>query len=194
MIIKYYDTNMKTKLSLTVLMLLFCLSVFGQQSINVPTPRKFSTSLIQSSVSQQETIYQLQAENQNLQNRLERMEKEHERLEKEIDIYRGDVREKVSEVNGNLALWLTVLSMALVILGVVTPLIINSRSENRVKEMLEETKKRAEAAEKESKESKESLTKIQSQVNVALQAANDANASQLFAQAVNEKDSISNQT
>ena len=74
-------TNMRTKLSLVVSMLFFCLSVFGQQSINVPTPRKTSTSLIQSTPNQQETILQLQAENQDLQNRLERMEKDQERLE-----------------------------------------------------------------------------------------------------------------
>ena len=132
---------MRTKLSLTILMLLFCLSVFGQQSINNPTTRKPSTSLIQSSTNQQETIYQLQAENQNLQNRLERMEKEHERLEMEVDFYRNDIRANMSQ-------WLTILSIIMGLIGVTfgigVPILINrdnsKRLESRFLEMKEDLK------------------------------------------------------
>ena len=130
---------MRTKLSLAILMLFFCLSVFGQQSINVPTPKKPSTSLIQSPVNQQETILQLQAENQELHNRLERMEKDHERLEMEVDFYRNDIRANMSQ-------WLTILSIIMGLIGATfgigVPILINrdnsKRLESRFLEMKEE--------------------------------------------------------
>lgn len=186
---------MRTKLSLTILMLLFCLSVFGQQSINVPTTRKSSTtSTTKDDNLQQEMILKLKAENLDLQNRLKTMEENQAKMEKEIDYYRGDVRAKASEVNDNLSLWLSILGLLMVIFGALIPLYINYRGENRVKEMLKEVKDQAASAEKQSKESKEALEEIKSQVNVikeqaikAEKAAKDAKASQLFAQALKEQ-------
>ena len=175
---------MRTKLSLAILMLFFCLSVFGQQSINVPTPRKISTSLIQSSANQQETIYQLLAENHDLQNRLERMEKDQERLEMEVDFYRNDIRANMSQ-------WLTILSIIMGLIGATfgigVPILINrdnsKRLESRFLEMKEDLKNRvAQAAGQATRamnqtiETTKQATEAKKQVDEAASLINEANS------------------
>lgn len=173
---------MKTKLSLTILMLLFCLSVFGQQSINNPTTRKPSTSLIQSSATQQETIRQLQAENLDLQNRLKTMEENQARMEKEIDIYREDIRGKNSDINGLMSNWLTAIGIITgligVFLGVIIPMFINNdngkRLESRFLEVKEDLKKQVDKAEQQATKAAEKAAESTSQVAEATRQATAA--------------------
>ena len=95
---------MKQRCTLVVLMLLICLSIFGQQPQIVSIqglPQKTSTQV---STNQQETILKLQAENEAMKAQLDRMEKE-------IELYREDVRAKEVAINDNHGHWLTLLSI-----------------------------------------------------------------------------------
>ena len=143
----------------------------------------------------QETILRLQAEN-------ELMYKQLEKMEKEIELYRGDVRTKTSEMNTNMALWLSVLTIIMAVLGVVVPLIMNRRNEQNIKNLLEDAKNEANLAKEQAKKSEEAFNNIQPQVDSvkkqvsaiteqaqkAEEAAKDAKVSQLLAQAINEED------
>ena len=193
---------MRPRYTIAVLMLLACLSIFGQQSKTVSIqgqPQKTSTQV---STNQQELIIQLQAENEAMQKQLEKMEKE-------IELYRGDVRDEASKMNTNMALWLAVLTIIMAILGVVIPLILNNRNEKSMEKMLEDVKKQAGSAESQAKEAttqaeqakksvadieeiKKHITTIEDKINkdtlAAEKAANEAKANQLFVEALNEKD------
>ena len=136
---------MKTRYTLAVLMLLFCLSFFGQQPKIVSIqgqPQKTSTQV---STNQQESIKQLQAENEAMKAQLEKMEKE-------VELYRGDVRNETSKLNTNMSLWLAVLTIIMTILGVIVPLILSRRNENFMERMLDDVKQQANSAEKQAQE------------------------------------------
>ena len=83
---------MRQKHIFAVLMLMVCLSVFGQTSKNVSISKQPQKTSTQVAYNQQETILQLQAEN-------DAMQKQLEKIEKEIELYRGDVRIKISELD-----------------------------------------------------------------------------------------------
>ena len=164
---------MKTRYTLAVLMLLVCLSFFGQQPKIVSIqgqPQKTSTQVIN---NQQETILKLQADNEAMQKQLEKMEKE-------IELYRGDVRAKVPELENAQERWLNKLAIIMgligVILGIGAPYFINKdnrkRLENRFSEMRDDLKdlvkaatEQADAATNQANNAKESLILIQSQIN-----------------------------
>ena len=164
---------MKTRYTLAVLMLLFCLSFFGQQPKIVSIqglPKKTSKQV---TTNQQETILQLQAENEAIQKQLEKMEKD-------IELYRGDVRTKVPELDNAQERWLNKLAIIMgligVILGIGAPYFINKdnrkRLENRFSEMRDDLKdlvkaatEQADAATNQANNAKESLILIQSQIN-----------------------------
>lgn len=198
---------MKTRYSLAVLMLLFCLSFFGQQPKIVSIqgqPQKTSTQV---STNQQESIKQLQAENEAMKAQLDRMEQE-------IELYREDVRAKEVAINDNHGHWLTLLSIIIgaivsilgIGLGVVSPILLNIRNNKKQKEIIEsvrtELKTQIESATNDAKSAKESLSAVselkqdidlikkdidKSKRN-AERAARRAMASKLFAQAIAEKD------
>ena len=164
---------MKTRHSLAVLMLLICLSIFGQRSKNVPMQGQPQTTSKQVTTKQQETILQLQEENEAIQKQLEKMEKE-------IELYRGDVRTKVPELDNAQERWLNKLAIIMgligVILGIGAPYFINKdnrkRLENRFSEMRDDLKdlvkaatEQADAATNQANNAKESLILIQSQIN-----------------------------
>ena len=120
---------MKQRCTLVVLMLLICLSIFGQQPQIVSIqgqPQKTSTQV---STNQQESIKQLQAENEAMKAQLDRMEQE-------IELYREDVRAKEVAINDNHGHWLTLLSIIIgaivsilgIGLGVVSPILLNIRN------------------------------------------------------------------
>ena len=128
---------MKQRCTLVVLMLLICLSIFGQQPQIVSIqglPQKTSTQV---STNQQETILKLQAENEAMKAQLDRMEKE-------IELYREDVRAKEVAINDNHGHWLTLLSIIIgaivsilgIGLGVVSPILLNIRNNKKQEEML----------------------------------------------------------
>ena len=122
---------MKTRYTLAVLMLLFCLSFFGQQPKIVSIqgqPQKTSTQV---TTNQQESIKQLQAENEAMKAQLDRMEKE-------IDLYRGDVRAKVADFNDDLSQWLTIMGIMMAVVGIAIPVIFNYRNEKSMEKMLED--------------------------------------------------------
>ena len=75
-----------------VLMLMVCLSIFGQASNNVSISKQPQKTSTQVAYNQQETILQLQVEN-------EAMQKQIEKMEKEIELYRDDVRCQNSKLN-----------------------------------------------------------------------------------------------
>ena len=121
---------MQPRYTLAVLMFFVCLCVFGQQpktvSIQVQ-PQKTSTQVF---TSQQESIKQLQAENEAMKAQLEKMEKE-------IELYRGDVRTKVAELDYAQDRWLNKLAIIVgligVVLGLVAPYLLIRSIENVLK-------------------------------------------------------------
>ena len=194
---------MKQRCTLVVLMMLICLSIFGQQPQIVSIqgqPQKTSTQV---STNQQESIKQLQAENEAMKAQLEKMEKD-------IELYRGDVRTKEANINEVLSHWLTIMGIMMAVIGIAIPLILNYRNEKSMEKMLEDVKQQANSAEKQAQEAttqavqakqavvdieglKKHVTAVEERINkdaiAAEKAAKEAKASQLFAEAVNEKDS-----
>ena len=198
---------MKQRNTIAILMLLVCLSTFGQQPKSVPMqgqPQKTSTQV---ATNQQEHILQLQAENEAMQKKLEKMEKE-------VELYRGDVRAKEVAINDNQGHWLTLLSIVIgaivsilgIGLGVITPIVLNARNDKRLKEsyerMLGELKTQINSVEKDAKSAKESLstiTGLKAEINnikkeilksqrVAERAAKRTTAIKYFAQALSEEE------
>lgn len=194
---------MKPRYTLAVLMFFVCLCVLGQQpkivSIQVQ-PQKTSTQVF---TSQQESIKQLQAENEAMKAQLDRMEKE-------IELYRGDVRAKMSELETEQSRWTAWMCLIVTILtaglGVGLPLFINNRNDKRLKDsyekMVGELKEKVSSVEADAKSAKESLSEVtelkesieaikkdidKSKKN-AERAARRAMASKLFTQALSEKD------
>ena len=179
---------------LLVLMLLSCQTIFGEQSQTVSYPQ--TTTQVVS--NQQETIQQLQAENEAMKEQLEKMDKE-------IELYRGDVRTKIDEVDARVAHWLAIIGILTAIiaagLGVAAPLKLNQISEKAMERMLNDVKNRAESAEEQAKQAKKSVEdikqlkehvdEIEKSINkdkeAAEQAAKEAEASKLFAEALAEK-------
>ena len=203
---KFKTQHMKYKSILIVISLLLCMSVFGQQKKTVPMtvqPQKTEVQVLE------ETVLQLQAENQAIHKQLESMEKE-------IEICREDVRHKESTINDNQGHWLTILSIVIgtivtilgVGLGVVAPLVLNARNDKKQKEIIEkirtELKNQIESAQEDAKSAKESLSAvtelkvdidnikkdIDKSKKAAERAAKRAVASKLFAQALSEKNSL----
>lgn len=129
---------MKTKHLITIIMILVCLNVFGQQKNTVPMTVQSQKTEVQ---VLEETILQLQAENQVMQ-------KQMESIEKDVELYRADLRAIASDLTGKMSHWLTVLSIligAIVTilgagLGIVVPLILNNKSEKRINEKIDEIK------------------------------------------------------
>ena len=117
---------MKTRYTLAVLMLLFCLSFYGQQPKTVSIQGQPQKTYTQVPTNQQESIKQLQAENEAMKGQIDRMEKE-------IELYREDVRAKEVAINDNHGHWLTLLSIIIgaivsilgIGLGVVSPILLN---------------------------------------------------------------------
>ena len=192
---------MKHRLILIVISLLLCVNVMGQQKKTVPMttqPQKTEMQVLE------ETVLQLQAENQ-------AMQKQWESMEKEVELYRGDVRAESSKMNTNMALWLAVLTIIMAILGVAIPLILNRRNERSMEIMLENVKKQADSADNQAKEAakqaeqarqsvadidvlRKHVDTIEKKINedaaAAEKASIEAQANRLFAQAVSEKDSL----
>ena len=193
---------MKQRHILAVLMLLVCLSIFGQQSKSVPMQGQPQKTSSQVSTNQQELILQLQAENEAMQKQLEKMEKE-------IELYRGDVRTKISELDEEQSRWTAWICLFVTLLagglGVAVPIFINNRNDKRLKEsyekMVEELKTQIDSVEKDAKSAKESLStitglkedidKIKNDIDkskkAAERAAKRAIANKLFTQALAEK-------
>lgn len=181
------------------LMMLFCMNVFAQQPQKESVPKKDAQmevlQSIQSTIeTQQEMILQLQTDNQ-------AMQKQIIVLENDVELYREDVRAKISEMNANMALWFGVLTIVMAILGVAIPLILNKKNEKNVEKLLEDAKDEATDAKNQALQAKQAVTnieglkeqvsKIQDKINEdilsAEKAANRAKASELFAQALSEK-------
>ena len=190
---------MKAKRLITIIMILACLNVFGQQAGKESTPKNDSQKeLIQNLQSiidnQQKMILQLSADNQSMQKQIVA-------LGNDVERYREDVRANVSEMNTNMTLWFGVLTLVMAILGVAVPLILNQKNEKNVEKLLEDTKKEAKEAKEQAQQAKqavanveglkEQVSKIQDKINEdiisAEKAANRAKASELFAQALSEK-------
>ena len=194
---------MKQRCTLVVLMLLICLSIFGQQPQIVSIqgqPQKTSTQV---PANQEESIRQLQAENAAMQKQLEKMEKE-------VELYREDVRAKMSELETEQSRWTAWMCLIVTILtaglGAGLPLFINNRNDKRLKDsyekMVGELKEKVSSVEADAKSAKESLSEVtELKENIkaikkdidkskrnAERAARRAMASKLFAQAIAEKD------
>jgi tetratricopeptide (TPR) repeat protein len=194
---------MKLKYTLAILMLFACLSIFGQQLKNVSMQGATQHATVQTATNQQESIKQLQTENEVLKTQLEKMEKE-------IELYRGDVRTKMSELETEQSRWTAWIGLIVAILtaglGVCLPLFINNRNDKRLKEnyekMVGELKEKISSVESDANSAKESLSEvtelkkdieaikkdIDNSKKGAERAAKRAMVSKLFAQAVSEKD------
>lgn len=195
---------MKQRCTLVVLMLLICLSIFGQQPQIVSIqgqPQKTSTQV---PANQEESIRQLQAENAAMQKQLEKMEKE-------VELYREDVRTETSKMDTHMDQWLAIITIIMTILGVIVPLILSRRNENFMERMLNDVKQQANSAGKQAQEAtiqavqakqavvdieglKKHVTAIEERINkdaiAAEKAAKEAKASQLLTQALSEEDPL----
>ena len=116
--------------------MLFCLSVFGQQQKTVPMKAQLQKTEVQ---VLEETVSQLQAENQAMQKQLEN-------LEKEVGLYREDVRVKEAAINEDQSHWLTLLSIVIgaivMVLGVGVPLVLNRKKMPNKRQLLLKSKQR----------------------------------------------------
>ena len=164
---------MKPKYTLIILMLIGCLSIIGQPSKTVSMkgqPKSTSTQVVN---NQQETILKLQAENKEMQKQLEKMEKE-------VELYRGDVRTKVAELDYAQDRWLTrfaiIMGLIGVVLGIGAPYFINKdnskRLESRFLEMKDDLKSQVQTAKdqattasEQAKNAKDAFDQVQTQVN-----------------------------
>lgn len=158
---------MRPKHAFIILTLMFSLNIFGQELKSVSTDKQPQNTSSQVVTDYQKSVLQLQAENEAMQKQLERMEKE-------IELYRGDVRTKTSEMNTNMALWLSVLTIIMAVLGIVVPLILNRKNEQNIKNLLEEAKTEANLAREQAKKSEEAFKSIQPQVDSVRKQANTA--------------------
>lgn len=178
---------------ITIVILLFIgLNLLGQQKKIVPMMEQPQKTEVQAF---EEIVLHLQAENQAIQKRLENMEKE-------VELYRGDVRTEIADMKTDMGLWFAFLTIAMAILGVAIPIIINNKHENYVFKLLEDAKYEAREATEQAKQAKQAVAdieelkihvatieeKISKNAIAAEQSAIEAKASQLFFQAFSEKD------
>ena len=173
---------MKPRHLLIALMLCLSFTVVGLQPNNAPVQHQ----------SQQQTVEQLQKENEDTQKQLTV-------LEKELDKYREDIRL-------NLSIWFSILTIIMALLGaglgIVMPYIINSRSEKQMQQKLNEViglaniaSEKAHNASKQAENVSEQLKLIEELKEIidgikeeAEKAAQAAKASELFSQALAEED------
>lgn len=191
---------MRTKRLLTILIILCSLNVFGQQVKKESASKKDEQIEIIYNLqlkidNQHEMILKLSADNQ-------AMQKQIDVLENDVERYREDVRANDSEMNTNMALWFGALTLVMAILGVAVPLILNQKNEKNVEKLLEDTKKEAKEAKEQAQQAKQAVSdieelktninSIEEKVNKysedAEEAAKRAKASELFTQALSEKD------
>ncbi len=176
---------MRPKYLLAILLLFASLCVFGQQRNTIPmqNPQRSNNA---STFYQHDLIMQLQAENQKM-----KMEIEH--LKEEVDYYRGDVKAKVSEIDEDHSRWTAWICLFVTLIaggmGIAVPLFINHRNDKELKEQVKKATEQAEKAEKAHKDLKDQLDNIEFVAKRAEAAAIDAKTSQLFTEALNEKDS-----
>lgn len=217
---------MRPRYIFAVLMMLACLTIWGQQSKTVSMQGQPKNTSTQVNTNQQETILKLQAKNEVMLNQLEKMEKE-------IELYRGDVRTKVAELDYAQDRWFNKLAIIIgligVVLGIIAPYFINNEFrkhfENRFSEMktdleyqvttateqasnhmqqqVKDVAKQVEAVTQQAMIAKDAVTdvevlkkhvtEIEEKINrdkeAAENAAKAAKVSQLFSEALNEKDS-----
>lgn len=180
---------MRYRIITIVILLLIGLKLFGQQQKTVPMtvqPQKTEVQILE------ESIMQLQEENQALQKQLKMMEKE-------MELYRGDVRSKIAELDAEQSRWTAWICLIVTLLagglGIVVPLVINNRNDAHLKEQVLVATEKAEKAEKslaDIEELKVHISKIEDKIikdtMVAEEAAKEAKASQLFSQAMAEKE------
>ena len=167
---------MRRNILLTLLLVL--ITTIGVRAEVVPI-QKQSVGTHAVTTNQQETILQLQEENKKLKEQLER-------VENKVDVYWDVSKTKIDDVNDNQSHWLVILSIVIgsivsilgIGLGVVAPYILNRRMNSKVN-----------LATKQANDALTQATTATEQAKKAEEAAKEAKVSQLFAQAVNEKDS-----
>lgn len=103
---------MKPRQVLIALMLCISFTVVGLQPNNAPAQQQ----------SQQQTVEQLQKDNERLKQSLENQDKQIER-------YRDDLRHTQDQINDNLSQWLVILTIIMTLIGIVVPFMINSRKD-----------------------------------------------------------------
>ena len=195
---------MKPRYIVTILMLFLCLCIFGQQqSKTVVVQEQAKNTVVQVDANQQDVL--------RLQKEFEATQKQWEKMEKEIEIYRGDVRTKIADVNEDLSQWLTILAIMMAVIGIAIPISISVRNEKNIEKMLDDVKQQAKSADTQAKEAtkqaehakravvtieelKKHVTVLEEKIikdaNAAEKAAKDAQSSQLFTQALSEKNSL----
>ncbi len=204
---------MKARNITTLLMLLACLNILGQTIQSLPVQERSLTTANTITNDYQQTLKQLQIENETLKKQLDQMEKE-------IELYREDVRAKVVEMDEKAGRWINsmdlfvgIIGILVALIGIGAPFLIMHIKEKGFEKDLdkakEELKKQIESAQKDANSAKESVSiienfkdeieKIKDEINrikdeitkekqEAKKAAKKAKESELFAQALNEKE------
>lgn len=196
---------MKSKYILLIAILLVCsISVWGQtkKSTSANSTKAIAEKVQMLESYTQEQFVQLQNENKALKEQLQKMESD-------IAFYREDVKTETSRMNTNMALWLTVLTIVMSLIGILAPILINLWNNNLQKEKIGEITNQlksassdAKAAKEDADSAKKSLSDVENLKNeitsikkiiedsekAAKKSADEAKSSKLFAEALAESE------
>ena len=152
---------MRTKhILLVAISLICCSSIWGQTTKgNSSNNIKIVAEKVQILETNTQAQYsQLLEENQALRKQLQEMDKE-------IELYREDVRTKVSEMYSHMSLWLGMLTLLIGIitaaLGVVAPIFLNYRNDKKQEAKLKELQSQIDAAKHDAESAQQALAEIE---------------------------------
>lgn len=162
---------MKLRFAFSVVLLSVCINVFGQQQKSAPTQKQLIEYLTTTVSNQQETLSQLQTENKELLKQLDKMEQE-------IAIYREDVRSKISELDAQQDRWtawiIAIVSLLAGGLGIVLPMIINNKNDQKLQKQIDTATEKAKQAEEAATKTETDVTKITEQMDTVTKQVEDA--------------------
>ena len=142
---------MKRQLFLLVLTILSSVFLFAQNT-NAANPKTTIESVNKTVTEQKAQIELLQGENENLKKQLND-------LKEEVGIYRGDVRQSVSELHDDMSHWQTQLSTIItiitIVIGAIVPFLLNRFHDKRMEGILEKQGKELDTIKEAVKKSEE---------------------------------------
>jgi tetratricopeptide (TPR) repeat protein len=194
---------MKYKMTIAALILLLALYVGGQNANQSSTKKTSQVAAMHAltETNQEQTMLQVQVENEYLQKQIID-------LEKEVDRCRGDIKEEISMTMSYLNTWIAVFGCLLGLLGVFIPYLISRDMKKDAEKAKEEAQKaraqvdqariQVDQATKQAtqvlsviEDIKKQVDEIKESINKdkkdAEEAAKQAKASQIFTQAFSEK-------
>lgn len=183
-------TMKNTRIPLTVIILVCCVNVLAQTSkkTTVNNVKAVAEKVHALETSTEKLFLDLQKENKVLKELLQKMESE-------IALYRDDVRDKVAEMNSNMSNWMTILSLVIsaltAILGIVAPLLLNWTQNKAYKKKLSVLEGKVRAAKEDAESAKSSLESVNDLKNDVDKIKQEIMSSEVSAKTAAEKAEIS---